>query len=37
MKWFSYEECLEKIRDYNIEKIQIVKSIQHLLKNYNIF
>ena len=37
MKWFSYEECLEKIRDYNIEKIQIVKSIHHLLKNYNIF
>ena len=37
MKWFSYEECLEKIRDYNIEKIQILHSIQRLLQNYNIF
>ena len=37
MKWFSYEECLEKIRDYNIEKIQILNSIHQLLKNYNIF
>jgi hypothetical protein len=37
MKWISYEECLEKIRDYNIEKIQILNSIHQLLKNYNIF
>jgi len=37
MKWFTYEECLKKIRNYNIEKIQILISINNLLQKYNIF
>ena len=37
MKWFTYEECLQKIRFYNIEKINLITSINKLLENYNIF
>ncbi len=37
MKWFTYEQCLEKIRFYNIEKINLITSINKLLENYNIF
>ena len=37
MKWFTYQECLKKIRNYNIEKIQILMSINNLLQKYNIF
>jgi 8-oxo-dGTP pyrophosphatase MutT (NUDIX family) len=37
MKWCSYEECLEKIRFYNIEKLSIIKSINELLQKYKIF
>ena len=37
MKWFTYEKCLEKIRFYNIEKINLITSINKLLENYNIF
>ena len=36
MKWCSYEECISKIRNYNIEKIQIMSSINDLLQNYKI-
>ena len=37
MKWCSYEECLAKIRFYNIEKLSIIKSINELLQKYKIF
>ena len=37
MDWFTYDKCLEKIRFYNIEKINILKSINILLQKYNIF
>jgi 8-oxo-dGTP pyrophosphatase MutT (NUDIX family) len=37
MKWFTYEKCLKKIRFYNIEKINLITSINKLLENYNIF
>jgi len=37
MKWFTYEKCVEKIRFYNIEKINLITSINKLLENYNIF
>ena len=33
MGWFKYEDAIEKIRDYNIEKIEILTSIQRLLQN----
>ena len=28
MKWMSYDECLNVIRPYNLEKINIVKKIK---------
>ena len=37
MKWFTHSSCLEKIRFYNIEKIDILNSINNLLQKYNIF
>jgi 8-oxo-dGTP pyrophosphatase MutT (NUDIX family) len=37
MKWFTYEQCLEKIRFYNIDKINLLLSINKLIENYNIF
>jgi 8-oxo-dGTP pyrophosphatase MutT (NUDIX family) len=37
MNWFTYDVCLEKIRFYNIEKLNILKSINNLLQKYNIF
>jgi len=33
MGWFSYEDAIQKIRDYNIEKIELLKCIDHLLQN----
>jgi 8-oxo-dGTP pyrophosphatase MutT (NUDIX family) len=33
MGWFSYEEAIQKIRDYNIEKIELLTCIHHLLQN----
>jgi ADP-ribose pyrophosphatase YjhB (NUDIX family) len=37
MKWFSYEECLDKIRPYNSEKIELLKNVQSLLDETLIF
>ena len=31
MEWMSYEKCLEKIRDYNIEKKELITSLNELL------
>lgn len=33
MGWYTYEEAVKKIRDYNIEKIEILTAIQRVLKN----
>ena len=37
MKWFSLEEALNRIRDYNIEKKQLLISLNELLKNNIIY
>jgi len=37
MKWFTYDVCIQKIRHYNIEKINLLKSINQLIEKYNIF
>jgi len=37
MKWFTYPEVLEKIRPYNIERLDLVKDIHHLIEKYVIF
>ena len=36
LKWLSYEDCLKKIRPYNIERIKIVKKINNVLNNYSL-
>ena len=33
MGWFSYEEAIQKIRPYNIEKIELLSSLHTLLQN----
>ena len=37
MKWFTFDMCIQKIRHYNIEKINLLKSINQLIQKYNIF
>ena len=37
MKWFTFDMCIQKIRHYNIEKINLLKSINELIQKYNIF
>ena len=37
MGWFSYEDALTKIRNYNLEKIDLLTSIHHLLQKNKIF
>ena len=36
MKWFSLEECLQNIRPYNLEKIDIINQIDKLLNEYRL-
>ena len=36
LKWLTYEECLEHIRDYNIEKKQMLLKVNNLVSKYNI-
>jgi 8-oxo-dGTP pyrophosphatase MutT (NUDIX family) len=33
MGWFKYNDAIKKIRDYNIEKIEILTAIDRLLQN----
>ena len=37
VKWFSYEECLERIRPYNLEKKDILKKVDNILKKYTLY
>lgn len=34
--WFTIDECINKIRSYNVEKIQLIKNIDSTLDNYTI-
>lgn len=36
MKWFTLEECLEKIRPYNIDKKKLLKQINNTLQEYRL-
>jgi 8-oxo-dGTP pyrophosphatase MutT (NUDIX family) len=36
MKWFSYNEALQVIRSYNIEKIDILKKVHNIITSYKI-
>jgi 8-oxo-dGTP pyrophosphatase MutT (NUDIX family) len=37
MKWMSYDECLNVIRPYNLEKINIVEKINKVLQEYRLY
>ena len=37
MEWKTYEECIESIRPYNLEKIKLITNINNMLKTYKIF
>jgi 8-oxo-dGTP pyrophosphatase MutT (NUDIX family) len=37
MKWMSFEECIQAVRPYNLEKIGIVRKINNILSRYRIF
>lgn len=36
IKWMSYDECLQKIRPYNVEKKKIIENVKTVLKKYKI-
>ena len=37
LKWMSYNECINKIRPYNLEKIEILKKLNKVLNNYTLY
>jgi 8-oxo-dGTP pyrophosphatase MutT (NUDIX family) len=37
MEWKSYEECLECIRPYNLEKKRLISNIHNTLQKYKLF
>ena len=36
MKWMTYEDCLQNIRDYNLEKKKILEKVNNVLKELTI-
>ena len=36
MAWFSFDECIQHIRPYNLEKINILRNLNNALKEYEI-
>ena len=36
LTWFTLEECIEHIRDYNLEKIKIIEKVDKTLKRYRL-
>lgn len=36
MRWFTLDECLKKIRPYNLEKCEIISQIDKLLNEYRL-
>jgi NADH pyrophosphatase NudC (nudix superfamily) len=36
MKWLSYEECMKIIRPYNVEKKNIITSVNNTLNKFMI-
>ena len=37
MKWMPFDECIQAIRPYNLEKVAIVRKINNILSRYRIF
>ena len=36
VKWVTYEEAMDMIRPYNLEKKEVLTRVNNLLKNYRI-
>lgn len=36
MSWFSYAQCIQHMRPYNLEKINILRNLNHALTEYEI-
>ena len=37
VEWLSYEDCLRIIRPYNLERIDIIKNVDRILKSYCLY
>ena len=37
LEWKSYEDCLDSIRPYNLEKKQIISNIYKMLQEYRLY
>jgi len=37
LKWFTLDECLTKVRPYNLERIKLIKNINKVLHKYSLF
>jgi len=37
VKWLNYTECIEKIRPYNLEKINILNKVNKVLQEYSLY
>ena len=37
LKWSTYEECLKRIRNYNLEKLDVLSRINTLLNDYSVY
>ena len=37
MKWFTYEEAIEQIRPYNVERLDLLQDMHTLIDKYTIF
>jgi ADP-ribose pyrophosphatase YjhB (NUDIX family) len=36
MGWYSYEECFKKIRNYNLEKLEVLTRVNTVIQKYNL-
>ena len=37
MGWYTYEDCLKRIRHHNLEKRDILKRVNNLITNYRLY
>ena len=37
VEWKTYNECIECIRPYNLEKLSVIKNIHNIFNNYSIY
>ena len=37
VSWYSLDDCIYNIRNYNLEKINIIKNVNYILKNYSFY